>query len=54
MKKAMTDLKSFITVVVMLLFAYCIFRQIAIPEELKLVTVTVVSFFLGAKSGKEV
>lgn len=49
MKKAWTDLKSFITVAVILLFAYCVLRQIPIPEELKIITTTVVSFFLGTK-----
>ena len=49
MKKAWTDLKSFITVAVILLFAYCVIRQINIPEELKIITTTVVSFFLGTK-----
>ncbi len=52
MKKAWTDLKSFITVVVMFLFAYCIIRQIPIDETLKSVLATVVGFFLGAKSVK--
>lgn len=53
MKKAWTDLKSFITVVVMILFAYCIIRQIQIDETLKSVLATVVGFFLGAKSVKK-
>lgn len=52
MKKAWTDLKSFITVIVLLLFSYCVLRQIPIPEELKIITTTVVSFFLGAKVNK--
>ena len=50
MKKAWNDLKSFITVVVIALFAYCILREIAIPEELKQIVIMVVSFFLGSKS----
>ncbi len=50
MKKALTDLKSFITVITMLLFSYCIIRQIPIDETLKTVLSTVVGFFLGAKS----
>ena len=53
MKKAWNDIKSFITVSVMILFAYCIIRQIPIPEELKNITITVVSFFLGTKVPKE-
>jgi len=53
MKKAWNDLKSFITVLVMILFAYCIVRQITIPEELKSITLMVVSFFLGTKVPKE-
>lgn len=53
MKKAWNDLKSFITVLVMILFAYCIIRQITIPEELKSITLMVVSFFLGTKVPKE-
>jgi len=52
MKKAWTDIKSFITVAIILLFAYCIIRQIAIPEELKMITTTVVSFFLGSQAEK--
>lgn len=54
MKKAWTDLKSFITVVAMLLFAYCIIRQLAIPSELQNVVSVVVGFFLGSKVNKEV
>lgn len=50
MKKALTDLKSFITVVTMLLFAYCIIRQIPIDETLKMILSTVVGFFLGSKN----
>lgn len=49
MKKAWTDLKSFITVITMLLFSYCIIRQIPIPNELQNVLATVVGFFLGSK-----
>lgn len=49
MKKAWDDLKSFITVAVMFLFAYCVIRQIPIPEELKSITLMTVSFFLGSK-----
>lgn len=52
MKKALTDLKSFITVIIMLLFAYCIIRQIPIDETLKLALSTVIGFFLGAQSQK--
>ena len=53
MKKAWSDLKSFITVVVLGLFAYCVIRQIPINEELKQITIMVVSFFLGSKVGGE-
>ncbi len=53
MKKAWNDLKSFITVTVMLLFAYCIIFKMPIPEELKTITISVVSFFLGSKSSKK-
>ena len=53
MKKAWNDLKSFITVIILFLFSYCIIRQIPIPEELKLITNTVVSLFLGTKVPKE-
>ncbi len=52
MKKAWNDLKSFITVVVMFLFAYCIIRQIPIDETLKSILATVVGFFLGTRSVK--
>ncbi len=52
MKKAWTDLKSFITVVTMILFSYCIFRQIEIPVELQNVVSIVVGFFLGSKVEK--
>lgn len=50
MKKAWSDLKSFITVTVMFLFAYCVVFNLPIPEELKIITTSVVSFFLGSKS----
>ena len=50
MKKAWNDLKSFITVSVIFLFGYCIIRQIPIPEELKIIVTSVVSFFMGAKT----
>lgn len=53
MKKAWSDLKSFITVVTMLLFAYCIIRQIPIDETLKTVLSTVVGFFLGTQATKK-
>ena len=52
-KKAWTDLKSFITVTVLLLFAYCIIRQIPIDETLKTALTTVIGFFLGMQSKKE-
>lgn len=50
MKKAWTDLKSFITVITMLLFAYCIVLKIPIDETLKVTLATVVGFFLGHQS----
>lgn len=53
MKKAWYDLKSFVTVSVMILFSYCILKEIVIPEELKILTTSVVSFFLGSKTKKE-
>lgn len=53
MKKAWSDLKSFITVVVMLLFAYCVIFKLEIPQELQTVLTTVVGFFLGAQSAKK-
>lgn len=52
MKKAWNDLKSFITVVTMLLFAYCIVFQLPIDDTLKSVLATVVGFFLGTQSVK--
>lgn len=53
MKKAWDDLKSFITVITMLLFAYCIIRRIPLDETLKTTLATVVGFFLGSKITKE-
>ena len=53
MKKAWTDLKSFITVITMLLFAYCIVRRIPLDETLKTTLATVVGFFLGSKINNE-
>ena len=53
MKKAWNDLKSFITVITMLLFAYCIITKTTIPDELQNVLATVVGFFLGSKVIKE-
>ena len=53
MKKAWTDLKSFITVSIILLFGYCIVLQIPIPEELKSALSIVIGFFLGSKVYKE-
>lgn len=52
MKKAWNDLKSFITVITMFLFAYCIIRQIPIDDTLKSILATVVGFFLGAQASK--
>lgn len=53
MRKAWDDLKSFITVITMLLFAYCIIRRIPIDETLKTVLSTVVGFFLGTQASKK-
>ena len=53
MKKAWDDLKSFITVITFFLFAYCVVRQIPVPNELQNVLATVVGFFLGSKVNKE-
>ena len=53
MKKAWYDLKSFITVITMLLFAYCIILKLPIPTELQNVVSVVVGFFLGSKINKE-
>lgn len=52
MKKAWSDIKSFITVATFLLFAYCIILKLDIPQELQTVLTTVVGFFLGAQSSK--
>lgn len=52
MKKAWNDLKSFITVITMLLFAYCVLRQLEIPTELQNVVTIVVGFFLGTQAKK--
>lgn len=52
MKKALTEIKSFITVVTMILFAYCIMRQLPVPTELQTIVTTVVGFFLGSQSEK--
>lgn len=49
MKKAWTDLKSFITVICFMLFAYCIIARIPIDETLKLLLSTISGFFLGSK-----
>ena len=54
MKKAWNDLKSFITVITMLLFSYCVIRQIPIPSDLQNVLATVVGFFLGSQINKGV
>ena len=52
MKKAWNDLKSFITVITMVLFAYCIIARIPIDDTLKSILATVVGFFLGSQSMK--
>lgn len=53
MKKAWSDLKSFITVVVMFLFAYTVILRIPMDENQKQITLMVVSFFLGAQTSKK-
>lgn len=53
MKKAWTDLKSFITVSIIILVAYCIILRLPIPEELKSAFNVVIGFFLGSKVYKE-
>lgn len=52
MKKAWSDIKSFITVATFVLFAYCIFLQLPVPQELQTVLTTVVGFFLGTQAEK--
>ena len=52
MKKAWNDLKSFITVVTMILFSYCIIFKVPIDDTLKSILATVVGFFLGSQSMK--
>ena len=53
MKKSWNDIKSFITVITMLLFAYCIIFQKPIDDTLKTVLSTVIGFFLGSKINKK-
>lgn len=53
MKKAWTDLKSFITVSIILLFAYCVIMRLPAPEELKNALNIVLGFFLGSKVYKD-
>lgn len=52
MKKAWSDIKSFITVATFLLFGYCVILQLSIPQELQTVLTTVVGFFLGTQAEK--
>lgn len=52
MKKAWTDIKSFITVATFILFAYCVILKMDVPQELQTVLTTVVGFFLGTQSMK--
>ena len=52
MKKAWTDIKSFITVATFILFSYCVILQLPIPQELQTVLTTVVGFFLGSQGEK--
>ena len=53
MKKAWDEIKSFITVITMLLFSYCIIFRIPIPQELQSVLQVVVGFFLGTQTAKK-
>lgn len=53
MKKAWTDLKSFLTVAIIFLFGYCVVLQMQVPEELKSALNIVLGFFLGSKIPKE-
>lgn len=53
MKKAWTDLKSFITVITYFLFSYCIIARIPIDETLKILISATAGFFLGSKINKE-
>ena len=46
------DVKTFITIITMLLFAYCVVLQIEIPEDLKYLVYMVVGVFLGVKINK--
>jgi Na+/H+ antiporter NhaC len=52
MKKAWSDIKSFITVASFILFGYCIILQLPIPQELQTIITTVVGFFLGSQAEK--
>ena len=49
MKKAWNEIKSFITVATIFLWAYCIIFRIPIDDTLKTVLATVIGFFLGSK-----
>lgn len=53
MKKAWTDLKSFITVVTYMLFAYCVIARIPVDETLKILISATAGFFLGSKIPKD-
>ena len=53
MKKAWDEIKSFITVMTMFLWAYCIIFQVPIDDTLKTVLATVIGFFLGSKIPKD-
>lgn len=52
MRKAIDDIKSFITVTTFILFAYCVILKMEVPQELQTVLTTVVGFFLGTQSMK--
>ena len=53
MKKAWNEIKSFITVATIFLWAYCIIFRIPIDDTLKTVLATVIGFFLGSKIPKD-
>lgn len=49
MKKAWSDMKSFVTVMIMFLFAYCVVFRLPIDETLKQAIGFVLGMFLGSK-----
>lgn len=53
MKKAWSDLKSFITVIVMILFAYSVIAKVPMTDVQTQITLLVVGAFIGAKAIKD-